>query len=202
VNDEIRHDGTPDAATSNSGELRGPALTRRQLLTVAAGAVVAAPLLESTALAAAAAVAGTKFLTPPELALLDELTELIIPTDEHSPGARAAKVAAYIDARLAEAFEPEIRTRWRDGLKAVDTLASSMHGQAFMACTPDQRVATLTRFAQNEKKPDSADDKFFVELKGWTVNVYYTSEIGIHQEMEYKGNTLQQEYSGVDVSQK
>jgi hypothetical protein len=30
--------------------------------------------------------------------------------------------------------------------------------------------------------------------------VYYTSEIGLHQEMEYKGNTLQQEYAGVDVS--
>jgi hypothetical protein len=177
-------------------------LTRRQLLGVAAGAAAVAPLLNPSALAAAA-TATTKFLTPAELALLDELTEMIIPTDDHSPGARAAKVAPYIDARLAEAFEPEIRTRWRDGLKGIDTLAASMHdGKAFMSCTPDQRLATLTRFAEHEKKPESADDKFFVELKGWTVNVYYTSDIGMHQEMDYKGNTLQQEYSGIDVSQK
>jgi hypothetical protein len=184
-------------------------VTRRQMLTIAAGAVAAVPLLGSaTALGAptsvsgilADAVTGPKFLTAAELALLDELTELIIPTDDHSPGARAAKVAPYIDARLAEAFEPDLRTRWRDGLKGVDTLATSMHGQAFMACTAAQRLATLTRFAEHEKKPESADDKFFDELKQWTVNVYYTSDIGLHQEMDYKGNTLQQEYSGVDVS--
>ena len=30
---------------------------------------------------------------------------MIIPADDHSPGARAAKVAAYIDARLAEALD-------------------------------------------------------------------------------------------------
>ena len=37
--------------------------------------------------------------------MLDELTEIIIPTDSHSPGAKAAKVAVYIDKSLAEAFE-------------------------------------------------------------------------------------------------
>ena len=38
------------------------------------------------------------FFTPEELALVDELSEMIIPADAHSPGARAARVAAYIDA--------------------------------------------------------------------------------------------------------
>jgi hypothetical protein len=32
------------------------------------------------------------------------------------------------------------------------------------------------------------------------VDAYYTSEIGIRQEMEYRGNTVQAEFSGVDVS--
>lgn len=35
------------------------------------------------------------------------LSELIIPTDEHSPGARAAKVAEYIDRRPADSFGME-----------------------------------------------------------------------------------------------
>src|SRR5207249_9801174 len=48
-----------------------------------------------------------KFLTAAEYALLDELTELIIPADDHSPGARAAAVAAYIDGRLAESRSEE-----------------------------------------------------------------------------------------------
>ena len=32
------------------------------------------------------------------------------------------------------------------------------------------------------------------------VQAYYTSEIGIKQELEYKGNTYQAEFAGVDVS--
>lgn len=43
------------------------------------------------------------FFTKQEFALVDELTELIIPADDHSPGARAAQVAGYIDFRLSEA---------------------------------------------------------------------------------------------------
>jgi hypothetical protein len=41
---------------------------------------------------------------------------------------------------------------------------------------------------------------FFAELKSKVVHAYYTSEIGIKQEMEYKGNTYQNEFSGFDVS--
>jgi hypothetical protein len=33
------------------------------------------------------------------------------------------------------------------------------------------------------------------------VQAYYTSEIGIKQELEYRGNTFQAEFSGIDVSQ-
>ena len=58
---------------------------------------------------------------------------MIIPTDEHSPGARAAKVAAYIDFRLAEAWEEKDRTDWRDGLKRVDAAVAGIQRQAVHA---------------------------------------------------------------------
>ena len=41
--------------------------------------------------------------------------------------------------------------------------------------------------------------KFFVELKFSTADAYYSSKIGIHQEMEYKGNVLLQEFVGYEV---
>jgi hypothetical protein len=192
------HDHDTDTGT-DIGSDTGTDLTRRQLLGVAASAVVAAPLLASTPVSAVAA-AGKRFFTQAEFALVDELTELIIPTDEHSPGARTAKVAAYLDTRLAEAFDNDVRTRWRAGLKAVDGAAQAMHGRRFMACSEAERIAVLTTLAAREKEPQSAEDKFFVELKQQTARGYYTSEIGIHKEMEYKGNTMQEEFSGVDVS--
>jgi Gluconate 2-dehydrogenase subunit 3 len=180
-------------------------LTRRQLLEVAAGAVVATQLLAAAPAAVSAAGAEAAgvvpgFFTAAELKLVDELTEMIIPTDEHSPGARDAKVAAYIDARLAEAFDKGVRTRWRAGLQAIDAAAKAAHNHAFMQCTSDERLAILTKIAEGERNPQTPVERFFVELKQTTVKGYYSSEIGIHKEMEYKGNTLQEEYSGIDVS--
>src|SRR4029079_7394245 len=83
-------------------------------LKLGAAAAAAGVLSTSTPLGAQTAATAT-FFTPAELKLVDELSEMIIPADDHSPGARAAKVAAYIDARLAEAFDEADRTRWREG---------------------------------------------------------------------------------------
>jgi len=140
-----------------------------------------------------------KFFTKDEFAMVDELSELIIPADDHSPGARAAQVAAYIDGRLAESFEEEPKKSWREGLARIDSLSREMHGQSFMRANPEQRVALLTRISKNEERPQAPEEQFFKMLKGHTARAYYTSKIGIHQEMEYKGNVLLQEFVGYEV---
>jgi len=167
-------------------------INRRDLIRIGAGAVVAAP-------AAFAVTGAPKFFTPAEFAMLDELTETIIPADDHSPGARAAQVAAYIDARVAEAFEAKERDDWRNGLKLVDELSRKMHGHAFLEASPGERVEVLTRMAKNEMNPKTPEEVFFRELKHATAHAYYTSKIGIHQEMEYKGNVMLQEFVGYEV---
>src|SRR3989475_11895493 len=97
----------------------GESLSRREMLEVTAAAL-AAPLVKLGPAAAPPALqAVSKFFTAAELALLDELAELIIPADAHSPGARAAGVAAYIDFRLSDSAEPEQQTKWRSGVAAV-----------------------------------------------------------------------------------
>jgi len=40
--------------------------------------------------------------------------------------------------------------------------------------------------------------KFFIELKHLTVHGYYTSKIGIHDELQYQGNRILTEYVGCD----
>src|SRR5712692_9203928 len=66
--------------------------TRRDLLKITIAGAIAAPL--------AAAEQPPKFFTPEEFQMVDQLAELIIPADDHSPGAHDAQVAAYIDRRL------------------------------------------------------------------------------------------------------
>lgn len=174
-------------------------MNRREVLKAGAAAAISAGLSELGCSRPVVQPPG-KFLTGAELALVDELSELIIPTDAHSPGARAAKVADFIDGQIAEAWEAADRTDWRGGLLRVEQIAREMHGKAFMELAPDQRIAVLTRIAKNEAKPQTVEEKFFVELKGRVVHAYYSSRIGIHQELEYKGNVLLQELAGTDVS--
>jgi hypothetical protein len=175
-------------------------LSRREMIAATAAALVT-PLLPAGAGTPTAQPRPAGFLTAAELALLDELTELIIPTDDHSPGARAAGVAAYIDGRLAESLEPEVQTRWRSGLAAVEELSRELNGKAFLEVTPDQRVAVLTRMAGGESDPKTPAERFFKELKRWTTRGYYTSKIGIQLDQEYKGNVYQQgDYAGFDAT--
>jgi len=182
----------------------GESLSRREMLEVTAAAL-AAPLLQlgpaaAPPVAPALQLQGApKFFTGPEFALLDELADLIIPTDAHSPGARAAGVAAYVDFRLSEALEPE-QTKWRSGLAAVDALSQELHGQAFLQGSAGQRVAVLTRMAAGEHDPKTPADHFFQTVKHWTARAYYTSKVGIHADQQYKGNVYQRgEYAGFDA---
>ncbi len=175
-------------------------LSRREMI-LATAAVLVTPLLQGRAVTAQSmALAPGKFLTPAEYALLEELTELIIPADDHSPGARAAGVAGYIDGRLAESLEPDWQAQWRSGLQAVEGLSRELNGKPMLEATADQRIAVLNRLAAGESDPKTPAEHFFRELKRWTVRGYYSSKIGIHLDQQYKGNVYQRgEFAGYDA---
>ena len=176
-------------------------LTRRELIKLGASAAVAATLIGiDSGPAQAAQDKPPLFFTKEEFALVDELTELIIPTDEHSAGARAAQAAGYIDFRLSESFEDQPKTMWRDGLKLIEQLSQEMHGKRFLDASQEQRVALLTRVSDNEMNPQKPEELFFKELKSSAARAYYSSKIGIHDEMEYKGNTYLKEFVGYDAT--
>jgi len=132
--------------------MNGP-LSRREMLELTAAAVAATPLIKASAEALVTASPPGKFLTAAELALLDELSEMIIPTDDHSPGAKAAGVAAYIDYRLSISVEPDWKAKWRNGLKLVNGLSHSLNNKAFLDAPADQRLAVLTKMAAGRRIP-------------------------------------------------
>src|SRR6185295_3071256 len=79
-------------------------------------------------------------------------------------------------------------------------MLDELNAKPFLEATSDQRVAVLTRMAAGEQDPKTAPERFFGELKGWTVRGYYTSKIGIHLDQEYKGNVYQRgEFAGYDA---
>ena len=82
-------------------------LSRRDVFRLTAGAVVASQV---TALGSVIAASGHTFFTDAEYALVDELTDILIPADDHSPGARAAAAANFIDAQLASSTDAGVHT--------------------------------------------------------------------------------------------
>jgi len=116
------------------------------------------------------------FFSAQEAEFAGRLMEIIIPTDANSPGAKEARTAAFADLMLSIGPE-DARKIWRDGL-AMFRLETER--------TPLE--AAVAKAAEEEAHPRTDLGRFFVALKRMTVDGYYTSAIGIHQDLKYQGN--------------
>jgi len=136
-----------------------------------------------------------RFFTSAEMTAIVLITDLIIPSDEQSPGAKDAGVPAFIDLMVSES-SVETKNLWRNGLAAIDKLCKKEFGNTFGALTAEQQVAVLKVISRNEYQPRRIEERFFIAIKGLTVDGYYTSELGIHQELRYKGNAYLKDFAG------
>jgi Gluconate 2-dehydrogenase subunit 3 len=136
-----------------------------------------------------------KVLSTSDFRMLEALVEAIIPTDERSPGAKEARVADYIDLLLSES-DDELTLQWMGGLAALDQQAVSRFGLPFARLDAGQVDAVLADISKNELDPGTPLEQFFVMTKQATIRGYYSSEIGIHRELRYKGNQFLQEFVG------
>lgn len=136
-----------------------------------------------------------RFFDARQMQMLSELVEIIIPTDEHSPGGKAARVPEYIDEVSADAGEEEKRL-WTDGLEVLDHMARREVGKDFVACSAVEQTALVEKISRNEDHPTTVAERFFRALKEATIKGYYTSEIGIHEDLQYVGNTYLEDFPG------
>ena len=173
---------------------------------VGAGAVAALPWLSDEGLAAFAEVQRTgaapalRVLSASQYATLVALTEAIIPADERSPGATEARVADYVDLLLSES-DDMLKKQWLDGLAALEAEATRQFGAAFSKLDASQVDGILQQISRNERAAAPEPQKtpaeaFFALAKRATIHGYYTSEIGIHKELRYKGNQILAEFVG------
>src|SRR6202522_1092344 len=79
-----------------------------------------------------------QFFTEEESHLLDQLMEMIIPADDHSPGAHEAQTNLFADLLVATS-DNAIKKQWQDGLRLIRE-ASSLD-------------EALRRAAANEENP-------------------------------------------------
>jgi len=192
-----------------SPDIRSSETTRRRTLRMLAGSaaalgfpiiVDAAPQTVTHAAHAPAQGAHTgpyvlKQFTAEQAQAIDALAEVIIPADDHSPGAKAAKVHEYID-EVVSSSPDTVKKLWADGLTAMDRMAREAYGQAYGRCTGAEQTALMEKISGNEEHPSTPEEKFFVLLKDAAIDGYYTSRIGIHEDLDYQGNSAVTEFPG------
>jgi hypothetical protein len=187
------------AAESTAGKLSRRAALRA--LGTGIGTVAALPWLSDEGLLAFARIQETnappqlKALSSPQFATLEVLVDAIIPTDDRSPGAKQARVADYVDLLLSES-DRELTLLWIGGLAALDAEAMSKFRAPFSRLSAGQVDAILQRISRNEQAPQTPLETCFVMVKQATIRGYYSSNIGIHDELHYKGNQFLREFVG------
>lgn len=149
---------------------------------------------------AAPAKKGARYLTAPQFALLSAAVDTILPATD-TPGALAAGVPARLDAMLRDWASAETRTSLVGALVRIDEAAKAAKGKGFTALSSADRAAVLTAHdaaalkaappPPNAPKPNFFSQAVFVadpgylKLKDLTINLYYYSETGSANELEY-----------------
>jgi hypothetical protein len=126
-----------------------------------------------------------RVLDPHQSATLLAIAEHIIPATD-TPGARAARVDAFVDVILAERYDDRERARFLAGLADVDARARAATGRPFLEAIAEAQVAVLTALdaaALAARQRDPSGQPFFREMKWLTLYGYYTSEIGVTEEL-------------------
>lgn len=133
--------------------------------------------------------AAPRFFTPEEFAAVSRIADLIIPATA-TPGAVAAGVPAYIDSVVAAAEQHQ--ETFRGGLRWLDRTSRRRHGKAFVNLTEPQQIAILTPLCKSADagRLNGLGEKLFHAIKAMTADGYYTSRIGMTQELGFAGGAV------------
>jgi hypothetical protein len=137
-------------------------------------------------------------LTRAQYKEVEVAAEQIIPRT-HTPGATDARVADFIDTMLAEWYTLPERDRFIAGLVDLDARAMQAHGHAFADISSSARVALLTAIddevtALRRANTQAGNEHWFATLKFLTVWGYYTSRVGMMEEL--RTNVMPGRYDG------
>jgi len=129
------------------------------------------------------------FFTSQQRETIEALSELIIPTTD-TPGAITAGVPEFIELIVVEWYDTDDRERFMRGLTEVDERTQALAGVVFAQSGVETQaeivsaleVESRTTIASEEEAPSS----FFQQFRGLVLSGYYSSEIGLREELLYQ----------------
>jgi gluconate 2-dehydrogenase gamma chain len=138
-----------------------------------------------------------KGLNAHEYATLQRLSDLIIPADEHSPGALATNAADFLDFLCSGS--DDMKLIYTGGLGWLDeAMRHRYEGKSFLEASPQQQTAMLDLIAYREnRRKDAAlgpGIDFFTWARKMVADAYYTHPLGV-KDLGYMGNTAVAHFS-------
>ncbi|MGH7902027.1 MAG: gluconate 2-dehydrogenase subunit 3 family protein, partial [Thermodesulfobacteriota bacterium] len=144
-----------------------------------------------------------KFFIPYQATVIEEVTSLIIPSD-NSPGAREAGVVFAIDKSISE--NTRFQTFYQKGIEWLDLKARELAGRdSYLDLSQDERIEILNIADQYRSSstgsaiPPPGDreylmgSRFFKDVVRRTIDIFYTSDlgwrvVGYHGPPQWAGN--------------
>jgi len=173
-------------------------MTRREALQRVAllmGGTLSAPVISAVLSRTQPAIGKAQWspqtLSPEQNELVTTIAELIIPETD-TPGAKAAAVNEFVDLLLTEWLPAEDKDRFMAGLDDLDARFQQSYGRRFVEGTSAQQTEILTVLdgeAAEARRAKSKAQPFFGMMKEFTLTGYYTSEIGVTQELLFQPAT-------------
>jgi len=138
-----------------------------------------------------------KGLDAHEYATLQRLSDLIIPADEHSPGALATNAADFLDFLCSGS--DDMKRIYTGGLFWLDeAMKHRYEGKTFLEASPQQQTAMLDLIAYRENRRQDAQlgpgIDFFTWARKMVADAYYTHPLGV-KDLGYMGNTAVAHFS-------
>ena len=135
------------------------------------------------------------FFTAHEFATVTLLAELIIPADERSGGAKAARVPEFIDFMMTE--QPEEQVAMRGGLAWLDAEMLRRFDKRFVDGIDADRRRVLDDIAWPAKAPAALSQgvQFFNRFRNMVATGFWTSRIGV-EDLQYQGNKMLADWNG------
>jgi Gluconate 2-dehydrogenase subunit 3 len=138
-------------------------------------------------------------LTPPQRRLAAILADIIIPADEHSPGASSVGVVDFIDEWVSAPYPDSQRDRpiVLDGFVWLDAEAARRSGKGFADLDTTQRQAICDDICDESRAAPERRTAahFFAVYRDLTAGGFYTSPVG-RKDLGYIGNVPLTSFDG------
>lgn len=121
-----------------------------------------------------------KFFKGNEAAILTAIADVMIPRTDTS-GALDANVPAFIDSMMAEVYNTEAQQRFHDG--CAEFAASH---EDFLEQDKAAQTATVKQALEAALSAEATQRPFILMARELTLLGFYTSEVGITENMEYQ----------------